>query len=53
MTLTVRADAFDIDVDGTEVVNNVSLSTTSGWIGLVAFGGTVVFSDFVFTQGAN
>jgi len=53
MTLTVRADTFDIDLDGTTVVNNVSLSTAWGWIGLVAFGGPVVFSDFVFTQGAS
>jgi hypothetical protein len=45
LLLTVREGSFDIDVNGTAIVESIPHTRDSGWIGLVSFGGPVTFSN--------
>jgi len=45
LTADVRGDAMDILVDDEVVASGIVLPRTEGWVGLVAHGGPVTFSD--------
>ncbi|MCZ7583648.1 MAG: hypothetical protein M5R36_10135 [Deltaproteobacteria bacterium] len=49
LTVVVRADNFDILVDGALIVSNLLLERADGWVGLVSFQGPVSFSGFQMT----
>ncbi|MBK8020820.1 MAG: hypothetical protein IPK19_05160 [Chloroflexi bacterium] len=46
LTVNVRADQYDVAVDGTAVLNGIPLRSAGGWIGLLSFGGGVSFANF-------
>jgi hypothetical protein len=45
LTADVRGDAMDILVDDEVVASGIVLPRAEGWVGLVAHGGPVTFSD--------
>ena len=49
LTADVRGDAMDILVDDEVVASGIVLPRTEGWVGLVAHGGPVTFSDLQIT----
>jgi hypothetical protein len=53
LALIVRASNYDILVDGKAVVTRLPLTVTTGWLGLIAFRGTVTFSNFQLSLGAE
>ena len=58
LTLTVRSSNYDIEVDGEPVVSRLLVesgdgTSLGGWIGLVAYRGPVVFSDFWLTTDGS
>lgn len=51
LALIVRDADFDIQVNGETVVREVPLQRTSGWVGLISFGGPVTFTDIRLQLG--
>ncbi|HNA55392.1 MAG TPA: hypothetical protein PLM13_13705 [Anaerolineales bacterium] len=45
LKLVVKLDSMTIYVNDKEIVKNVTLSSQEGWIGLLAYGGPVIFED--------
>jgi hypothetical protein len=45
LKLVVKLDVLSIYVDDVEIAKNVAISSQEGWIGLLAYGGEVVFED--------
>ncbi len=51
LTLTVRRDSFDMQVNGNTIAEAVPLASSNGWIGLLSYRGPVAFSNFNLTLG--
>lgn len=51
LTLVVRADTFDVVVDGTLIAGELPVEGERGWLSLVSFRGPVGFSNFQLTFG--
>lgn len=45
LLLTVREGSFDVNVNGTAIVESIPHTRDNGWIGLVSFSGPVTFSN--------
>lgn len=45
LALKVEAETFDIMVDGQVISERLPLRTRTGWVGLVAYRGPVVYAD--------
>jgi hypothetical protein len=53
LTLVVRADNYDVLIDGQTLATEIPLQAKQGWIGLLSFSGPVVFSDFQLSLKSN
>lgn len=51
LLLVVREGSFDIQLNGTTIVEAISLERSSGWIGLISFSGPVIFNNVSLQLG--
>lgn len=51
LSVTVRAGAFDVAIDGETLVTDVATDAADGWIGLTSFSGPVTFENLQITLG--
>jgi len=51
LTLNVRAETYDVLIDGETLVTDLPVRGEFGWIGLLSYRGEVTFSDFELSIG--
>ena len=49
ITMAVSGNLMDVTVNGLPVVNDAKLNRTSGWLGVIAYGGEVKFENLQVT----
>jgi hypothetical protein len=45
LRLDVKLDVLSIYVNDVEIARNIAISSQEGWIGLLSYGGPVIFED--------
>jgi len=45
LKLVVKLDTLSIYVNDVEIAKDITISSQEGWIGLLSYGGPVVFED--------
>jgi hypothetical protein len=51
LTLTVRAETYDIAINDETIVQDIPVDSRFGWVGLLAFRGPVSFTNFTLGLG--
>jgi hypothetical protein len=51
LTLTVRAETYDIAINDETIVQDIPVDSRFGWVGLIAFRGPVSFTNFTLGLG--